>query len=1491
MKQINKKLTGGYIALMATIIISLVLLTITIQEGSSGWYARFNILGTESKEQANALAEGCAEQAQATLLTDPSFMGNLTIPSTHGVCNILPIEIDSPTPGLVTIKTQGVVNNSYANLNMIMEMNDLHLNAIPSAPSTGTLFITIHVINDSSGSKTANDVTVNVAAISPSQNNFPGNESGTPVIVQPSPSYSVTGTSLANYSLVYSSGCNSATGIAAGEIKFCTITYDDITTTLTLIANVINDNNGTTLPKDIALTLDASSVTLGMANPVLAGSHTVSAVTPSGYAVSVWGYDCNAGGTISMTLGQNKTCVINFNDFPPPAPTCADTVMILDRTGSMFNNPNDPIYERNAASALVALYAGVLPPATPPQIGVGSIGGLYGGTAAQVPDNTHPVVGWLTTVYSKITSAVTSMTSSNSTVGSDLSAGITVASDELNSTRHLVGKQKVLILVSDGDPNEPSGATTFDTGFKSPSANIQNATGELWNNPTNAYSDGAGDASDPVTENDRHLFYNFGFGSGSGLPSGSTIRGIEVVADAWATSAGSIATTSPLSPSNLGNYSEWTPNTGTDVNAVNSNNGDTSYIDTGASIETFDVQDAGIPSGSTINSVTISVVAKGSPANAVMQIVAEKGGILSVGPNVTVTSASYNTYTRVMTTDPSGAAWTLSEVNAWTSRFGVRTTNSSNTPRVTQVFVNVSYNTPTPGNTGFKTPTITASSNQFTNPTRAFASDNSYATETNDGDRQGYGGFGFTVPLTATIMGIEVNAEARSSDSTGCEIDVDLSQNASSFTSNETISLNGADTVFTEGNSSNDWGRTWTPGEINGSGFTVRLEYVDTSSCTNGSTLSLDFLQARVHYTAFTSATTSPLSPSNLGNYSEWTPNTGTDVNAVNSNNGDTSYIDTGASIETFDVQDAGIPSGSTINSVTISVVAKGSPANAVMQIVAEKGGILSVGPNVTVTSASYNTYTRVMTTDPSGAAWTLSEVNAWTSRFGVRTTNSSNTPRVTQVFVNVSYNVPGGAACQIGVDLSWNAGTGWTSAKTQNINGTETSYTLGASNDDWSSSHTWAASEFCNTNFRSRVQAIDPGSGCDNSAVEHLDWLQIKIHYTQSVDPIQAALNAADTAKTAGISLFTIHFGSDPSGYTGRELLANLATGATPVSGHQNGSLADPTGVTSGTVGPISPAAQTSTSGGDGNGFEVTPVNALTDGPSGIGGAAQNINGAADRHIFSGYNFALPPGATITGIGTRLDWWLNSTSGTNSMSVELSWDTGVTWTSAITDSNESTSVSNSRTLGGPGNLWGHAWTVSELDSTKFKVRVTSNSNDSTRDFYLDWIPVTVYYTVNTENGDGDNFFVAPTSGDMQGIFNFIGQQVCPAALNIAATPPPTIATIIVITNVTNNNGAGSSPSDFTGRVNNATNPSVTSFAGSSSGFSITVNPGGFNITEDSLAGYIGIPGPTCQADSSSNPINAGETRICIINNDDIPPPPPPPNLDFDTNSWQETPN
>jgi hypothetical protein len=127
----NNRAPEGYIALMATIIIGAVLLVMSVGISKAGWYARFTILGTEAKEQSAALADGCANQALALLITDSTYVGDATTTLSIGSCYVFPIEVNAPLPGVITLRVQGIVRDSYTNLEMEIALNDVRLDSVP----------------------------------------------------------------------------------------------------------------------------------------------------------------------------------------------------------------------------------------------------------------------------------------------------------------------------------------------------------------------------------------------------------------------------------------------------------------------------------------------------------------------------------------------------------------------------------------------------------------------------------------------------------------------------------------------------------------------------------------------------------------------------------------------------------------------------------------------------------------------------------------------------------------------------------------------------------------------------------------------------------------------------------------------------------------------------------------------------------------------------------------------------------------------------------------------------------------------------------------------------------------------------------------------------------------------------------------------------------------------------------------------------------------
>ena len=127
--------------------------------------------------------------------------------------------------------------------------------------------------------------------------------------------YSVDEGDHTGYDKTLSADCSGT--IALGETKTCTITNTAIAPKLTLIKTVTNDNGGTKQVADFQLLIDSTTITSGVANMTTIGGHTASEVADPTYTASNWGEDCAADGSVTLALGETKTCTITNDDKAP----------------------------------------------------------------------------------------------------------------------------------------------------------------------------------------------------------------------------------------------------------------------------------------------------------------------------------------------------------------------------------------------------------------------------------------------------------------------------------------------------------------------------------------------------------------------------------------------------------------------------------------------------------------------------------------------------------------------------------------------------------------------------------------------------------------------------------------------------------------------------------------------------------------------------------------------------------------------------------------------------------------------------------------------------------------------------------------------------------------------------------------------------------------------------------------------------------------------
>lgn len=170
-----------------------------------------------------------------------------------------------------------------------------------------------------------------------------------------------------------------------------------------------------------------------------------------------------------------------------------------------------------------------------------------------------------------------------------------------------------------------------------------------------------------------------------------------------------------------------------------------------------------------------------------------------------------------------------------------------------------------------------------------------------------------------------------------------------------------------------------------------------------------------------------------------------------------------------------------------------------------------------------------------------------------------------------------------------------------------------------------------------------------------------------------------------------------------------------------------------SGNTGWLSPATQASQTGGDGNGYQTNPTNAFSDNAtfavdtnSGNGTSSSCTSSAKDKHRFYDYNASIP-GTVIDGIEVRLDARADATGGSPKICVQLSWNGGITWTTAKQTSTLTTSEAT-YTLGGAADTWGRTWATGDFSNANFRVRVINVATNQNRDFSLDWVAVRVTY-------------------------------------------------------------------------------------------------------------------------------------------------------------------
>jgi len=298
----------------------------------------------------------------------------------------------------------------------------------PPPEGKGTLIVIKHVINDNGGSATAGNWTMNITDTNPSNNHFAGAESpGVTITLDPG-TFSVDESGgPSGYSESKSTDCSGT--IAAGVPKTCTITNDDIQPLLTVTKIV---NGGLKQIADFPLFVDATSVISGVQNGFNAGAYTVSE-TPQGTYVPTISGNCASDGSITLALGDVKSCTITNACFDQ-----ADVMLVLDKSASIDSTELGQL--KTAALAFVTA--------------LNPDGGVHMGQTSF--STTGSLDQHLTGNQTLINAAINGLAT---VLYTNLYEGIHLANLELADSNTPYERPTVpdfMIVITDGNPNRPS---------------------------------------------------------------------------------------------------------------------------------------------------------------------------------------------------------------------------------------------------------------------------------------------------------------------------------------------------------------------------------------------------------------------------------------------------------------------------------------------------------------------------------------------------------------------------------------------------------------------------------------------------------------------------------------------------------------------------------------------------------------------------------------------------------------------------------------------------------------------------------------------------------------------------------------------------------------------------------------------------------------------------------------------------------------------------
>jgi hypothetical protein len=122
----------GFIALLATSLTSLILMSGATSLLLTGWYVGFASVEREAKSASRVLAFGCVRHIESLLLSNETYQGNHILESDNGRCIITSINRSNDAPAGVSTTVTASVRESRTTLLVTFSYSDLWLQSSPS---------------------------------------------------------------------------------------------------------------------------------------------------------------------------------------------------------------------------------------------------------------------------------------------------------------------------------------------------------------------------------------------------------------------------------------------------------------------------------------------------------------------------------------------------------------------------------------------------------------------------------------------------------------------------------------------------------------------------------------------------------------------------------------------------------------------------------------------------------------------------------------------------------------------------------------------------------------------------------------------------------------------------------------------------------------------------------------------------------------------------------------------------------------------------------------------------------------------------------------------------------------------------------------------------------------------------------------------------------------------------------------------------------------